>query len=77
MEDGGSDLRLWQGEAEVLAATPASPTAPGKLDPPSLALRDLLPELCEEYGVHVRFLTGEQATRLHDQMGGLAGLLRY
>ena len=77
VEDAGPDLRLWRGKAGVLSATPASPTAPGKLDPPSVALRDLLPELREEYGVHVRFLTGEQATRLHDQMGGLAGLLRY
>ena len=83
VERGGSGQRLWRGEAGALTGlppTPASPGTPAASDTPetgSLKLSDVLPELREQYGLHVRFLGGEQATRLHDQMGGLAGLLRY
>ena len=83
VERGGSGQRLWRGEAGTLTGLPpipASPGTPAASDTPetgSLKLSDVLPELREQYGLHVRFLGGEQATRLHDQMGGLAGLLRY
>ena len=77
VERGGSGQRLWRGETGTLTGLPPTPVSPGTPERGSLKLSDVLPELREQYGLQVRLLSGEQATRLHDQMGGLAGLLRY
>jgi peptide subunit release factor 1 (eRF1) len=37
----------------------------------------ILPELAAAYGARVEFLRGENAERVHSELGGLAGLLRW
>ena len=77
VEHGGSGQQLWRDESGVLSSLPPSPASPGSPDTNHLKLSDVLPQLRQQYGLHVHVISGEQATRLHDQMGGLAGLLRY
>ncbi|HEX7038609.1 MAG TPA: hypothetical protein VF202_00690, partial [Trueperaceae bacterium] len=45
------------------------------LEPVPLA--DALPRLAETYGMELRFLSGEPDRRLREELGGLAGLLRW
>lgn len=40
-------------------------------------LADTLPRLAEEYGMDLRFVSGESDVRLREELGGLAGLLRW
>jgi hypothetical protein len=35
------------------------------------------PELAAAHGARVEFLRGENAERVHSELGGLAGLLRW
>ncbi len=40
-------------------------------------LADTLPRLAEDYGMELRFVSGESDARLREELGGLAGLLRW
>ena len=40
-------------------------------------LADALPRLAEEYGMDLRFVSGESDAKLREELGGLAGLLRW
>ena len=40
-------------------------------------LADTLPRLAEDYGMDLRFVSGESDVRLREELGGLAGLLRW
>ncbi|HZW28729.1 MAG TPA: VLRF1 family aeRF1-type release factor [Trueperaceae bacterium] len=42
-----------------------------------LPLADVLPRLAEDFGMELRFLSGEPDRRLREELGGLAGLLRW
>ncbi len=45
--------------------------------PKALPLADALPQLAETYGMDLRFVSGEPDRRLREELGGLAGLLRW
>lgn len=76
VEGDGSGVRIWRDAAGTVSSAPPKRVRK-EPDTQSLTLRDVLSELRERYGLQMRFLSGEQARRLHDRMGGLAGLLRY
>lgn len=43
----------------------------------SLPFADALPQLVADFGMDLRFVSGESDRRLREEMGGLAGLLRW
>jgi len=45
--------------------------------PERVPLADALPQLAETYGMDLRFVSGEPDRRLREELGGLAGLLRW
>jgi hypothetical protein len=42
-----------------------------------VSLKEILPALAQAYNVRLELVHGETETRLHEEFGGLAGLVRW
>lgn len=60
-----------------VGSSPAVAQAHGADQPEEVELKLVLPELAAAYGTRLEFVRGPAEARLHKELGGLAGLLRW